>query len=611
VSDPLLQVEGLSVRAAVPGLRGRDTPIVTDASFELNRGGVCGLLGGTGSGKSVLARTVLGISTVRPGYVSGSGWFYPTKGADRISLFGTSSRGPRPGWAGYVFQDPVAALDPLRRVVDQVADSVAVRHGGLRAEERLSRALGWLERVRLSEPERAGQMYPFELSGGMAQRVCAAVALAAEPQLLVADEPTSGLDWSLRREIVELLGEQCHEQGMSLLVISHDIQVVRHLADQVLMMKEGRIVEAGHLDAVLPEPKAHSYTGELQVWADSLEDERALAPRREEEARSRGIRVLRARGLRQTFPSPIPGQPPICAVDGVDVDVYEGEMLAVIGESGSGKTTLGKLLLNILEPEEGDLCFDGYDLRAVAGEELRRLRSHMQFSHQQASGALNPSMTIKAHLAETIALHRSDEVDQADALIDECLESFALVGKGSARPSQLSGGERRRASLARVMLPVPTLLILDEPTAGLDAAVKGQVVDLLRDRVGDEHAMLLISHELDLIQRVADRVAVMYAGKVVEEMPARFLDPLVGGAELHPYTDQLLSSSFRAVREITVPVRPSSGRGGCAFRDRCHRVEPGSPQWQQCTDNEPPLVQPGNDDHRIACHLAGQAFAPE
>jgi ABC-type glutathione transport system ATPase component len=298
-------------------------------------------------------------------------------------------------------------------------------------------------------------------------------------------------------------------------------------------------------------------------------------------------------------------------VDGVDLDVYAGEMLAVVGESGSGKTTLGKLLLNILEPDEGEVCFDGYDLLAIPAEELRSLRAHMQFSYQQASGALNPGMTNQAHLVETIALHRSEEIEQADALVEECLETFALRGKGEARPSQLSGGERRRASLARVMLPIPTLLVLDEPTAGLDAAVKGQVVDLLRDRVGDEHSVLLISHELDLIQRVADRVAVMYAGKVIEEFPAQSLDPLVGGAELHPYTDQLLASSFRSSRVITAPIRASSGSGGCSFRDRCHRVEPGSTQWQQCTDDEPLLVQPGNDGHRMACHLAGQASVPE
>jgi peptide/nickel transport system ATP-binding protein len=609
--EPLLSVEGLSVEAGVPGVRGAVVPIVTDVSFQLQRGAVCGLLGGTGSGKSVLARSLLGISAVRPGYVSGEAWFRPEEGSAPISLFGVDTQGPRPGWAGYVFQDPVAALDPLRRVIDQVADSVAIRHKGLTSKERKGRARDWLAQVQLSDPDRNGQMYPFELSGGMAQRVCAAVALAAEPQLLVADEPTSGLDWSLRREIVELLGDQCNAHGMTLLLISHDIQVVRHLAEQVLVMKAGRVVNQGTFSSVFPPPKEHSYTGELQVWSDALCDDEELPPRRAAANNPRGIRLLRARGIQRSFPAPVPGEQPILAVDRVDLDIYAGEMVALVGESGSGKTTLGKLLLHILTPEAGELGFDGYNLRALDTEPLRALRAQMQFSYQQASGALNPRLSIESHLAETVALHRSDDLANTDLLIEEYLKLFALEGKGAFKPSQLSGGERRRAALARVILPAPMLLVLDEPTAGLDASVKGQVVEILRGRLNDERAVLLISHELDLIQRVADRVAVMYQGRIVEEMPAQWLDPLAGGADLHPYTDQLLASSFRSPRRLEVPRRAKAGEGGCPFRHRCHRVEPGSQQWQQCTDSEPSLVQPDSDGHRIACHLAGQAVATE
>jgi len=609
--QPLLSVEGLSVEAGVPGVRGAVVPIVTDVSFQLHRGAVCGLLGGTGSGKSVLARSLLGISSVRPGYVSGQAWFRPEEGSAQIPLFDRNVQGPRPGWAGYVFQDPVAALDPLRTVIDQVADSVSMRHKGLNSKERKERARNWLAQVRLSDPERNGQMYPFELSGGMAQRVCAAVALAAEPQLLVADEPTSGLDWSLRREIVELLGDQCNEHGMTLLLISHDIQVVRHLADYVLVMKAGKLVKQGAFNAVFPPPKDHSYTGEIQVWSDALGARKELTPRRPASITPRGIRLLRARGIHRSFPAPVSSEPPVVAVDRVDLDIYAGEMVALVGESGSGKTTLGKILLHILAPEAGELGFDGYNLRTLAKEPLRALRAMMQFSYQQASGALNPGLSISAHFAETIALHRSDEVDKTELLIDEYLKLFALEGKGAFKPSQLSGGERRRASLARVILPAPMLLVLDEPTAGLDAAVKRQVIELLRGRLNDERAVLLISHELDLIQRVADRVAVMYEGRIVEEMPAQWLDPLSNAADLHPYTEQLLASSFRSPRRLEIPNRDTSRSGGCPFRHRCHRVEPDSTQWQQCTDSEPSLVQPGSDGHRIACHLLAQADATE
>ncbi len=602
--SPLLEVEGLTVKAAVPGVPGQVVSLVTDVSFSLRRGGVCGLLGGTGSGKSVLVRSILGISNVRPGRVSGQAWFRGTDDSAPQSVFGEGSPKPRPGWAGYVFQDPVAALDPMRNVISQVGESVAMRHPGIGSQERTKRAVEWLRRVQLGDPDRCGEMYPFELSGGMAQRVCAAIALAAEPQLLVADEPTAGLDWSLRREIVELLGEQCREEGMSLLLISHDIQVVRHLADQVLVMKAGEITQQGSLRSVFPEPEAHSYTGELQVWADTLGDDRALSSRKEVPPAPRGIRLLRARGVRRSFPSPLVGEAPIAAVNGVDLDVHAGEMVAIVGESGSGKTTLGKTLLHIISPETGDVSFDGYDLAALSKEELRGLRKNMQFSYQQASGALNPRMTIADHLHETISLHRSEEGPSADALVEESLEIFSLAGKGPSKPTQLSGGERRRASLARVLLPAPLLLVLDEPTAGLDAAVKGHVVDVLRAQLNQERAVVLISHELDLVQRVADRVMVMYAGRVVEEVPGHQLDPLVGGAHLHPYTEQLLASSFRSAKRVPRAKRATPQGECCSFIARCHRVEPESSHWSLCTQKAPPLVQLGRGGHKLACHLA-------
>ncbi len=612
MSDPILDVQDLCVRIAVPGKRGESVEVVRKVSFQLSRGEVCGLLGATGCGKTVLVRTILGISSARPGRVSGDAWLLP-EGADKpLSVFDSNSAKLRPGWAGYIFQDPVAALDPLRIVLDQVQDSVAVRHPRLAAAERRKRALEWLQQVRLADPERVGQMYPFELSGGMAQRVCAAVALATEPELLVADEPTSGLDWSLRREMVELLGEQCRERGMTLLLISHDIQVIRHLAEHVLVMEAGEITQRGLCGEVFPEPDSNSYTGELQVWADTLDDESALVPRRvDHPSKPRGRRLLCAQGLSHSFPGAMPGDEPVHAVKDVDLDVHAGEFLGLVGESGSGKTTLGKLLLWVLAAEDGQVRFDGEELGELDRDALRALRGRMQISYQQPSAALNPGMSVAEHLAETIGLHRPQDMARCEQLTDETLSTFQLQGKEASRPAQLSGGERRRVSIARCLLPKPDLLVLDEPTAGLDAAVKGQVIDVLRETRAEGSAYLLISHELDLLQRVADRIAVMFAGRIVEEMPASFLDPEHGGGDLHPYTQQLLSASFRSPRRIAAPCHPTTEPGGCVFRSRCHRVEPGTELWQQCTRDEPQLVPLGSGEQKIACHLVAQQSALE
>jgi len=612
VSRPILEVSELCVRAMVPGARGDSIEVVRNATFALERGQICGLLGATGCGKTVLVRTLLGISGARPGRVSGDATLWLQDAEAKVSLFQPGAAAKlRPGWAGYVFQDPVAALDPLRRVLDQVTDSVAIRHRDVTRGERRERALEWLNQVRLDDPTRVGQLYPYELSGGMAQRVCVAVALATEPELLVADEPTVGLDWSLRREMVELLGEQCGQHGMTLLLISHDIQVVQHLSEHVLLMEDGEIVKQGPYNLVFPPPASHTYTGELEVWADTLDDESALSPREVVEARPRGEVLLKAHGLSHSFPAPKAGDAPVTAVTNVDFEIHEGEFVGLVGESGSGKTTLGKLLLWILQPDSGEVSFEGKTLGSLDQHALRALRGRLQLSYQQPSGALNPGMSVAQHWGETIALHRPDETQRSEQLIEETLVAYRLEGKGPARPGELSGGERRRVSVARSMLPRPSLLILDEPTAGLDAAVKGQLIELLRSSQEKDNACLLISHELDLVQRVTDRIAVMYAGRIIEEMPAELLDSNAGASDLHPYTEQLLSASFRSMRRIVAPNRPDLEPSGCCFRSRCHRVEPGTDLWEQCTLNEPQLVQLGSGGHKIACHFAEQLSALE
>ncbi len=308
--------------------------------------------------------------------------------------------------------------------------------------------------------------------------------------------------------------------------------------------------------------------------------------------------LLQAHGLVRTFAPRQRGDAAVRAVDSVDIELRRGEVVGLVGESGSGKTTLGKLLLRVLEADAGTVSFDGVDLRALAPGELRPLRGRLQLIHQGATASLNPGLTVEQHLRETIAIHRPHE--DSDTLVEATLAAFGLQGKGNSRPAELSGGERRRVGVARSLLPQPDLVVADEPTAGLDASVKSEVLAHLL-ATGDR-TWLFISHELDVVRAVADRVLVMHRGRIVEELPAAELRTGTSADDRHPYTEHLLSSAFGA--HAHVPARDHDLNGttpACGWARSCSRTAPDDPLWRRCTDERPTLVQPGGA-RRVACH---------
>tara|TARA_R110000824_G_scaffold118960_14_gene272277 strand:- start:411072 stop:412700 length:1629 start_codon:yes stop_codon:yes gene_type:complete len=542
MSAPLVQVKDLSV--AFRGETG-ESIAVDRISFDIQQGETLALVGESGSGKSVSALSILQLLPY-PQALHPSGEIL-IDGKNMIGADDKSLRSIRGNRISMVFQEPMTSLNPLHTIERQVGEML-ITHKGLRGAAVRTRVVDLLTKVGIPDPASRLDAYPHQLSGGQRQRVMIAMALANEPDLLIADEPTTALDVTVQAQILELLLDLKRETGMALLLITHDLGVVRKMADRVCVMTNGKIVEAGKTEAVFKAPQ-HEYTRHLIA---SEPKGRALGQT------SDGPVIMQADKLKVWFPIKRgllrKTVDHVKAVDGISFTLREGRTLGIVGESGSGKTTLGLAMLRLIA-SEGAIRFQGQDIQGLRSKELRPLRRHMQIVFQDPYGSLSPRMSVgqiieEGLIVQKLALTR----DERRALISQALVEVGLPETAQDRyPHEFSGGQRQRIAIARAMALKPRFVMLDEPTSALDMSVQAQIVDLLRElqRVNNL-AYLFISHDLRVVRALADDIIVMRAGKVVEAGTA----DQVFDAPQSDYTKALLAAAFdlRAAPEGIVSV---------------------------------------------------------
>ena len=527
---PLLRVRDLSVSFSTPT---GELAAVRKVSLDLDRGETLALVGESGSGKSVTALSIVQLLPYPVArHPSGSIEF---RGRELLGAKEMVLRAVRGNRIAMIFQEPMTSLNPLHTIEKQVNEVLLV-HKRLRRAAARARTLELLRLVGLSEAEQRLGAYPHQLSGGQRQRVMIAMALANEPDLLIADEPTTALDVTIQAQILDLLRRLQRSMGMALLLITHDLGIVRAMAARVCVMTEGEIVEAGPTAEIFERPQ-HPYTRRL-VEAEPRGAPNRIAPDAPVIMAAQDVRVwfpVKRGVLRRTAGH-------IKAVDGVSITVREGQTVGVVGESGSGKTTLGLALLR-LATSRGHIQFDGREIQGLGGRQLRPLRREIQVVFQDPYGALSPRLTLAQIVGEGLQVHRLGATAGEHArLIDSALAEVGLDPRMRDRyPHEFSGGQRQRIAIARAMVLTPRFVVLDEPTSALDMSVQAQIVDLLRELQRRHRlAYLFISHDLKVIRALADEILVMRDGRVVEHGPAtQILE-----APREAYTKALMAAAF-------------------------------------------------------------------
>jgi peptide/nickel transport system ATP-binding protein len=531
---------------------------VDDVSFQVNKGEVIGIVGESGSGKSVTSLSIMRLIPNPPGEIKSGQINYYRDGVhpiDLVKIPDDEMRAFRGNEISMIFQEPMTSLNPVFTCGNQVMEAIML-HQKLSKKEAEAKTLDLFAQVKLPDPKRALDAYPHQLSGGQKQRVMIAMAMSCQPKILIADEPTTALDVTVQKTILELINDLSRQTGMSTIFITHDLGVIAEIADKVVVMYKGKIVEQGSVVDIFSNPK-HPYTkgllacrpplgkrlSKLPVIADFMEEKdgqiiektadmnalvdafvvsEAQTKRRYEELQERSP-ILQLKGIQTWFPTKtnIFGKPLeyVKAVDDVSFDVYEGETLGLVGESGCGKTTLGRTILRLVEPTGGKAIFDGKDIYNLGQQDLKQLREHMQIIFQDPYSSLNPRMTIGNAILEPMQVHNkySNDAERKDKVI-ELLEKVNMKAEHFQRyPHEFSGGQRQRICIARALALNPKFIICDESVSALDVSVQAQVLNLLIQlREEFKFTYIFISHDLSVVKFMSDRMVVMNKGKIEE-----------------------------------------------------------------------------------------------
>ncbi len=545
MNEALIEVKNLTTEF---GSGDKAVKVVDNVNFTINKGETFVLLGESGSGKSITSMSMMRLLPAAARVTRGE---VLLNGKDLFKLPERQMRDIRGGGIGMIFQEPQTSLNPVLSAGQQIQETL-LRHKSLPRKDVMKRSIELLDAVGIPEPDRRINDYPHQFSGGMKQRIMIAIALACEPELLIADEPTTALDVTIQAQVLDLLKQLQRDTGMAILFITHDLGVAAQMANHVAVMKQGVIVEQKSTRDLFDNPE-HPYTHQLfdaiPSWEKRVAEQGGVDTDKTDREQLLTVTDLKVHyPIRKGVFKRVVGH--VKAVDGVSIDVHKGETVAIVGESGSGKTTMGKGILQLLQTTDGAVQFNDTDLCQLDADALRKKRSDIQIVFQDPYSSMNPRMMIRdilqeGMLAQGVGENRADR----DRLTAELLEQVGLLAEHQYRyPHEFSGGQRQRICIARALALKPKLIICDEPTSALDVSVQAQILALLKELQQEyQISYLFITHNISVVEYIAHYVAVMYKGKLVEQgkVDQVLLNPQ------NEYTQKLLSAVPRVENKVT------------------------------------------------------------